>query len=137
MQGADTITWRGVEIASSTNAVVQFDQASARMVESVPLIGSKKPKIRDRQNTSHQFVVGVLREHPGASSARQFMLDHAKNLQGLSAPADAAASDLEFSYSAGGSANFTLNHAVLNSFQAKQIGVSTLHTYTFTGEEIA
>lgn len=134
MTSTDQIDWGSVSIATTAEAVVQFEQAGSRLVDTVPLIGSSKPKISDKGNTSHQFTIGVLREHGGISAARAFMLSHAQGLQNVS---QAEEKDLVFKYSAGGSVDFTLKRAALHSFQAKQKGISTLHTYTFSGEEIS
>lgn len=125
----DEIQWGEIYIAQRSDTVIQFDLAPTRLVDTKPLIGSPSPSVRDRGNTVNQLTVGVLREHTSQAAARQFILEHAKQIE---AADQETVRDLTARYFAFPPTTYLLKSAALASYPARWKGVSTTHIYTFT-----
>ena len=129
----DEIQWGDLWIAGDADTVVQFDHSPARVAEVTPLVGGANAKVSDRGNTSNQLTVGVLREHANVSAARNFMMAHAATIEAL---VQTTSRDLLVRYKALPVSEYRIKNAALTTYPSKQKGVSTIHTYTFVGEQI-
>lgn len=126
---SDIIKLGTIYLSEEGDTVSAFSLDGAQVAQVAPAFRVDTIKAYNRGNRTRTITfTRTRRPHATAEAARLFLLDHDKELEGITA------TDCVLTFRVGTSDySRTLKDAVVQSHTGEQIGLTTRHTYTLVG----